>query len=106
MKLTGRLLPRTVRVGEDVTSFLFVGVMFGGMGLLILLIFPPWHFHVRYAEQKAKFSLDDLSVLEGEVPRRVRSLVLEWAAEHLGELRKNWELAQAQKPLERIAPLD
>jgi hypothetical protein len=67
---------------------------------------PPPHFHARYAGTKAKFAIDDLRVLEGSVPPRVRSMVLEWAAQHREELRANWDRARAQQPLTRIAPLE
>jgi hypothetical protein len=66
---------------------------------------PPPHFHARYAEFKAKFSLEDLRVIEGAVPARVRALVVEWATLHLVELRENWNLAQAQQAVGRIDPL-
>ena len=37
---------------------------------------------------------------------RALGLVVEWASRHLPELRKNWELARGQQPLEPIAPLE
>jgi hypothetical protein len=67
---------------------------------------PPPHFHARYSGAKAKFALDDLRVLEGSVPPRVRALVVEWATMHIDELRANWDRAEAQQPLARIAPLE
>jgi hypothetical protein len=44
-------------------------------------------------------------LLEGRLPPRVMGLVLEWAASHQGELKDNWDLAAARKPLRSIAPL-
>ena len=38
-----RLLPRTVDVGGDVLAFLALGLMFGVMGALFVLL-PPWRF--------------------------------------------------------------
>jgi hypothetical protein len=67
---------------------------------------PPPHFHARYAGAKAKFALDDLRVIAGSVPPRVRALVVEWATMHLEELRRNWERAQAEQPLSSIPPLE
>lgn len=64
------------------------------------------HFHARYGEYRAVFAISDLRVLEGELPRRVRALVLEWAFEHRNELMENWELASAKKPVKDIAPLE
>ena len=63
------------------------------------------HFHVKYAENRASFSIEDLRLLEGGLPARATALVLEWAFLHRTELRENWELAAQQKPLKAIAPL-
>lgn len=67
---------------------------------------PPAHFHIRYAGAKAKMGIDDLSILDGSVPTRVRALVVEWATLHREELRRNWDLARAQLPLVKVAPLE
>jgi hypothetical protein len=67
---------------------------------------PPPHFHVRYGEQKAIIGIDSLSIIEGELSRRVLGLVTEWAAEHREELVENWELSRKQMPLSRIQPLE
>jgi hypothetical protein len=66
---------------------------------------PP-HFHAKYAEHRAKFSIDTLQVTEGYLPRRALALVLEWASLHRNELQANWQLARAGLPLEEIEPLD
>jgi len=67
--------------------------------------YPP-HFHAIYGEYKATFSIEDFRILEGRLPRRVISLVLEWAFLHREELGKEWELAKEHKPLFRIEPLE
>jgi hypothetical protein len=51
------------------------------------------------------FSIADLKLIEGSLPNRVISLVLEWAFEHRDDLMKDWELAMAKKPLNKITPL-
>jgi hypothetical protein len=66
---------------------------------------PP-HFHAEYAEDEAVFTIDDLQVLHGEVPRRVHALVVEWAMLHLDELVANWDLARRGVPLQGIGPLE
>jgi len=66
---------------------------------------PPPHFHVKYGEKVAVFSIEDLKLMEGHLPGRIISLVLEWAFEHREELMDNWELAIANKPLRLIPPL-
>lgn len=64
------------------------------------------HFHAVYGEDRASFAIDSLDLLEGGVPRRVRALVLEWAADHRAELVANWERARQHEPLVPIAPLE
>lgn len=65
---------------------------------------PP-HFHARYGGFRAAIDLDD-RIMEGELPRRALSMVREWLALHRSELQRNWELAQQDKPLRRIQPLE
>ncbi|MBL8746058.1 MAG: DUF4160 domain-containing protein [Phycisphaerae bacterium] len=66
---------------------------------------PP-HFHVRYGEAKSRVSINELSFLDGGLSPRVRGMVIEWASQHLDELRRDWTLAKERKPLERIPPLE
>ncbi|MGH2593685.1 MAG: DUF4160 domain-containing protein [Anaerolineae bacterium] len=66
---------------------------------------PP-HFHVKYAENKAKITIGTLEVDEGKLPRRALGMVLEWAALHRAELWANWARAREGLPLEQIEPLD
>ena len=64
------------------------------------------HFHAKYGEYRGVFSISDLRLMEGHLPKRIISLVLEWAFEHRSELMQDWELAAQKKPLRDIAPLD
>ncbi|MEK9138774.1 MAG: DUF4160 domain-containing protein [Bacteroidota bacterium] len=66
---------------------------------------PP-HFHAEYAEHEALFLIDTLEMYHGELPRRARSLVFEWASLHRSELWADWERARKGLPLEPIAPLE
>lgn len=66
---------------------------------------PP-RFHARYAEAEAAIGIRDLTLSDGELPRRARGLVLEWAAEHRDELLKAWDRAQRGETPGKIAPLD
>jgi hypothetical protein len=63
------------------------------------------HFHAKYGEHRASFSISDLTLLEGRLPPRVTALVLEWAFLHRSELMKDWDLAASKKPLAPIEPL-
>ena len=78
-------------------------------GIVIAMFYDdhnPPHFHAIYREHKAIFSIEDLKMLAGYLPKRAVSLVLEWAFIHREELRKNWELAKEHKPLIKIDPLE
>ena len=65
---------------------------------------PP-HFHAIYSGEEIQVAINPIAILDGELPRRATSLVLEWAALHQRELTENWErLRKDQKP-EKITPL-
>jgi hypothetical protein len=66
---------------------------------------PP-HFHAYYGSFQAILLIETLIVADGELPRRARALVLEWAAEHRSELLSNWRLAVEHRSLNTIAPLE
>jgi hypothetical protein len=78
-------------------------------GIVIAMYYDdhiPAHFHVRYAEHRAKVAIDTLDVTDGELPRRALALVLEWAVLHRNELHDNWQRAREGLPLEPIEPLE
>jgi hypothetical protein len=64
------------------------------------------HFHAKYGEHRASFAIEELRILEGNLPPRAMSLVVEWAVRHQDELLTDWQLAMEQKPLNPITPLD
>jgi hypothetical protein len=64
------------------------------------------HFHAKYGERRASFSIQELQILEGSLPPRVTALVLEWAFRHRAELMEDWNLAVARRALKAIPPLD
>ena len=64
---------------------------------------PP-HFHAYHGEYEAVFSIDDLEMLKGHLPPRVRGLVIEWADLHHKELKRNWVLLKDDK-FNKIKPL-
>ena len=78
------------------------------LGIVIAIYYndhEPPHFHAKYGSQTGVFSIAELSLIEGQLPRRVILLVLEWAFEHRDELMEDWELAMAKKALRKIPPL-
>jgi hypothetical protein len=66
---------------------------------------PP-HFHAVYAEHTAIFSINDMRILRGGLPRRAAELTLEWARLHQNELLENWHRCarnQEPRPIEPLA---
>lgn len=78
------------------------------LGIIIAMYYKdhqPPHFHAKYGEHKATFSIKELNLLEGYLPNRVVTLVIEWAFLHRAELLSNWELLEKEAPLNKIDPL-
>ena len=78
------------------------------LGIVISMYYKehaPPHFHAKYGGQRAAFSINDLKIIEGNLPKRIVSLVLEWAFEHRDELLEDWSFAQRHEELKKIAPL-
>lgn len=63
------------------------------------------HFHATYAGDEASIDIESLEILAGELAPRARRLVADWAREHQGELRENWERARRHERLQPIEPL-
>ena len=65
---------------------------------------PP-HFHASYAGEEIVVSINDIEILEGQIPSKQQKMVLGWAAFHQSELLENWELDAIKQELLPIAPL-
>ena len=63
------------------------------------------HFHAEYNEYNAAISIDTLGVLEGKLPSKVLSLVVEWAQDHQAELLENWHDIKNTGNYHKIKPL-
>jgi hypothetical protein len=63
------------------------------------------HFHATYGGDEASIDIETRAVLAGDLPRRAKRLVREWARAHQAELRENWARARSHQPLEPIDPL-
>jgi hypothetical protein len=77
-------------------------------GILIQMFWndhPPPHFHVRYANYRARVSIEELKIISGDLPRTAERLVLEWAQLHRAELMENWTLCEGRMQPKRIDPL-
>ena len=78
-------------------------------GIIIRMFFrdhlPP-HFHVEYAEYKAKININDGELIEGSLPRKALRLVQAWAEIHRDELMLNYEQSLKEGGvISRIEPL-
>jgi len=78
------------------------------LGISILMYFDdhnPPHFHVKYNDDRASISINELKVLEGHLPARILGLVIEWAELNKEKLMQNWELVKTTGKFFRIEPL-
>ena len=66
---------------------------------------PPPHFHAYYGEYQALIAIESLEVIEGYLPGRAMSLVVEWAIARREELRRAWQQASQPAPIAPIEPL-
>ena len=78
------------------------------LGIVIYMYFnehnPP-HFHAEYNEYNAAISINTLGVIEGKLPSKVLSLVVEWAQDHQEELLENWNNIKETGSYHKIKPL-
>ncbi|HMN39925.1 MAG TPA: DUF4160 domain-containing protein [Phycisphaerales bacterium] len=77
-------------------------------GISICMYFedhPPPHFHVFYAEQEARVSIETLEILRGSLSKRAYQIVVEWALLHRADLRRAWSQASLPSPIDPIEPL-
>lgn len=74
-------------------------------GIVIKLFFgdhPPPHFHAVYGEYIGLFNIETLEMIEGDLPKRAKKLVIEWATINQDEMKKMWNAQEFHKlpPLE------
>lgn len=76
-------------------------------GIIIRMYFrqkehnPP-HIHAIYNDCVAVISINDFKVLEGELPNKAMSLVLEWMLIHKDQLLTIWDTQEFM----HLAPLE
>ena len=63
------------------------------------------HFHAYYAEHKATVDIQTCEILESELPKKQKKLVLAWAELHQEELMANWKLVMNGENPFKINPL-
>ena len=80
-------------------------------GILILMYFYDNkkhncpHIHAEYGEFEASFSIEDASLLSGNLPTSKLRLVQAWIEIHREDLLANWKLAVKGEPVFKIQPL-
>ena len=77
-------------------------------GIIIRMFFDehtPPHFHAEYGEFKASVNILTLEIMEGKLPRRAQTLILDWAELHQSELLEDWELCRKHQEPRKIEPL-
>ncbi len=63
------------------------------------------HFHAYYQESVGIYTVDEIELIAGELPRPQHRLVLAWAELHQQELGDDWKALQEGRPAASIAPL-
>ena len=63
------------------------------------------HFHAKYGEFEAVYSIPDGDLLAGSLPKRQERLVQGWAALRASELEQAWERAVHMEDPGKIEPL-
>ncbi|MBI3414045.1 MAG: DUF4160 domain-containing protein [Verrucomicrobia bacterium] len=62
-------------------------------------------FHAIYENSELVVQIWPLAIVQGDAPRRVREMVLEWAVQYQQELLAAWRRCEFGLPPLRIAPL-
>ena len=74
------------------------------LGIQIFMYFTehnPPHFHIKYNDYRGVMSINDLNIIGGQLPIKVRNLVAEWAESNQKELLDMWNT----KDFHKIKPL-
>jgi len=65
---------------------------------------PP-HFHAYYGDYEIIVEIES-GVIKGSFPKRALKAVIEWLDMYKEELIVDWKLAESEKPLNPIKPLE
>ena len=77
-------------------------------GIIVFMFWrehQPPHFHAKYGDQEVIVEIQTGKVT-GNISPRVLDMVQEWREMHEDDLIADWELAEENKPLKRIKPLE
>jgi len=65
---------------------------------------PP-HFHGRYGDEEIIVEIET-GLVKGYITHRALKMIQEWREQHREELLADWKLAEQNKPLVGISPLE
>ena len=77
-------------------------------GIIVFMFWrehQPPHFHAKYGDDEVTVEIQTGKVA-GNISPRVLNMVQEWRELHKDGLIANWKLAEENKPLKRIKPLE
>ena len=77
-------------------------------GIIVFMFWrehQPPHFHAKYGDDEVTVDIQTGKVT-GNISSRVLNMVQEWRELHEDELIANWKLAEENKPLKGIKPLE
>ena len=103
-----RRIDRKIVQTETTKPNLFMPVLSKFYGIVIRMLCARQfdaRFHAIYENSELVVRIWPLAIVQGEAPRRVREMVLEWAAQHQQELLSAWHRCTFGQPPLRIAPL-
>ena len=74
-------------------------------GIVVKIFFrdehnPP-HIHAVYGEHNGLFRIEDMEMIEGDLPARARKMVEEWGKSYQADLQAMWD----NKTLKKLPPL-
>ena len=78
------------------------------LGIVIRMFYrdhAPPHFHAYYGDYEIVVEIES-GLINGMFPKRAMKAVIEWQALHRADLLEDWKLAEAEKPLKPISPLE
>ncbi len=65
---------------------------------------PP-NFYASYGDYECSININDIELMNGEMPNKQLKMLFGWTALHQEELQEEWYLARLQKELFPIDPL-
>ena len=77
-------------------------------GIIIFMFWrehQPPHFHAKYGDDEIVVEIETGEVT-GNISQRVLNMIHEWRELHRKELLEDWKLAEQNRPLKRIEPLE